>query len=341
MDKLRSLQYFIAAAEGGSFSQAARRLEVTIPAVAKLVNALERSLGVPLFERSAKGLALTAQGTAYLEQCRPALDLLEQADDQARTSLVRPRGHLVVGAQHFIADSILAAALPGFHARYPDIQLDLRNNTQVTGEEDLRSIDVFLSVTWPDMPEMIHRRVGSSRFMVCAAPEYWAEHGMPEHPADLERHDCFTIRTQRGALMDLWNFSRASEKVSVVAKGWLMVSNTHRDSAIQLALAGHGVVRLLDFSSEAALADGRLVPALTDWEAMDAPPVYLSYWPSGRRTARVRVFLDFVVQLFREIEERRAVAPRLYAAPRWTASKHGRASAIAGRARALQSGRGR
>jgi LysR family transcriptional regulator, regulator for bpeEF and oprC len=341
MDKLRSLQYFVAAAEGGSFSQAARRLEVTIPAVAKLVKALERDLGVPLFERSAQGLTLTAQGAGYLEQCRPALDLLEEADDQARTSLVRPRGHLVVGAQHFIADSILAAALPRFHARYPDIQLDLRNNTQVTGEEDLRSVDVFLSVTWPDMPEMIHRRVGSSRFLVCAAPEYWAEHGVPLHPADLERHNCFTIRTQRGALMDLWNFARGRERVSVVAKGWLMVSNMHRDTAIKLTLAGHGVIRLLDFSSESAIAEGRLVPALTEWEAMDAPPVYLSYWPSGRRTARVRVFLDFATQLFREIEERRGVAPRLYAAPRWTASKHGRASAIAGRAQTLQSGRGR
>lgn len=340
MDKLRSLQYFIAAAEGGSFSQAARRLEVSIPAVAKLVGALERELGVALFERSARGLSLTPHGEVYLEQCRPAVETLGDAEEQMRASVSRPRGALVVGVQHLIAKSVLAAALPRFHAHYPDVQLDLRDNTQVTGEEDLRAIDVFLSLSWPDLPDMIHRRIGSSRLRVCASPAYWAQYGTPRHPSELEHHNCLTIRTQRGALMDLWNFSRAGEKVSVVAKGWLMASNTHRDAVIELALAGHGVIRVLDFTIEAEFAQGRLVAALPDWEAVDAPPLHLSYWPSGRRTARVRVFLDFVTALFREIEERRGTSS-LYAAPRWTTSKHGRASAIVGRARTLQSGRGK
>jgi DNA-binding transcriptional LysR family regulator len=328
MDKLRSLQYFIAAAESGSFSKAARHLEVSIPAVAKLIGALERELGVPLFERSPQGLSLTTHGTSYLEQCLPAVRLLDEAEEQLRASVARPRGALVVGVQHLIAHTVLADALPRFHARYPEIQLDLRNNTQVTGEDDLRSMDVFLSMSWPDMPDMIHRRLGSSRFRVCAAPEYWDQRGMPQHPRDLEHHDCFTIRTQRGALMDLWNFTRGEEKASVVVKGWLMASNTHRDAVINLALAGHGVIRVLDFTHEPLFALGRLDAALGDWEAGDAPPVSLSYWPSGRRTSRVRVFLDFVTQLFAGIEERRG-ASHLYAPPRWSLSRHGRASAIA------------
>jgi Transcriptional regulator len=332
MDKLRSLQYFIAAAECGSFSKAARHLEVSIPAVAKLVATLERDLGVPLFERSAQGLALTTHGTLYLEQCRPAVDLLGDAEDRLRASVSRPRGALVIGVQHLIAHTVLAEALPRFQARYPDIQLDLRNNTQVTGEDDLRSIDVFLSMSWPDMPDMIHRRLGTSRFRVCASPEYWARHGMPQHPRDLEHHNCLTIRTQRGAVMDLWNFTRGEEKASVVVKGWLTASNTHRDTVINLVLAGHGVMRVLDFTDEPLFAEGRLMAVLPDWEAGDAPPVSLSYWPSGRRTARVRVFLDFITQLFRGIEERRG-ASHLYARPRWSTSTHGRASAISERAR--------
>ena len=340
MDKLRSLQYFIAAAECGSFSQASRRLEVTIPAVAKLVTALERDLGVALFERSAQGLTLTNHGAAYLEQCRPAVDMLGDAEEQLRTSVSRPRGDLVIGVQLLIAQSVLAEAMPRFHALYPEIQLDLRNNTQVTGEVDLGSIDAFLSISWPDMPDMIHRRVGTTRFRVCASPEYWARHGIPTHPSELERHTCLTIRTQRGALMDLWNFTRGDEKASVVAKGWLMASNTHRDTVIKLALAGHGVIRVLDFTNEADFAEGRLVEVLTDWAAADSPPVTLSYWPSGRRTARVRVFLDFVTQVFREMEQRRGAA-QLYSRPRWSGLRHGRASAIAGRARTVQSTRGK
>lgn len=340
MDKLRSLQYFIAAAECGSFSQAARRCEVSIPAVAKLVAALERELGVPLFERSAQGLALTTHGTAYLEQCRPAVDMLGSAEEQLRASVSRPRGVLVIGVQHLIAHTVLAEVLPRFHARYPEIQVDLRDNTQVTGEEDLRSMDVFVSMSWPEMPDMIHRRIGSSRFRVCAAREYWARHGKPKHPSELDGHNCLTIRTLRGALMDLWNFTRGTEKASVVVKGWLMASNTHRDTVIKLAIAGHGVIRVLDFANEADLAEGRLVEALEDWQAADSPPVNLSYWPSGRRTARVRAFLDFMTQAFREIEQRRGSA-QLYAPPRWTASKYGRASAITANARSRQPARGK
>jgi DNA-binding transcriptional LysR family regulator len=332
MDKLRSLQYFIAAAEGGSFSQAARRLEVSIPAVAKLVAALERDLGVALFERSPQGLALTTHGSAYLEQCRPAVDLLGSAEEQLRAGVSRPRGVLVIGVQHLIGHTVLAEALPRFHALYPEIQLDLRDSTQVAAEEDLRSIDVFVSMSWPQMPDLIHRRVGTSRFRVCASRDYWARNGMPQHPSELAGHNCLTIRTLRGALMDLWNFSRGKEKASVVVGGWLMASNTHRDTVIKLALAGQGVIRVLDFANEADLAAGRLVEALADWEAADAPPVHLSYWPTGRRTARVRLFLDFMEQAFRDIELRRGSA-HFYAAPQWSASKHGRASAIAARAR--------
>jgi DNA-binding transcriptional LysR family regulator len=333
MDKLRSLEYVIAAAEEGSFSAAARRLDVTIPAVAKMVNALEHDLGVKLFERSARGLALTTSGEAYLAQCQPALEMLAEADEHVRAAATRVRGPLVVGVQHLIAKSVLADALPGFHARYPEIELDLRNNTQATAEEDIRSIDVFLSLTWPDMPDMIHRRIGTSRFLVCAAPDYWARHGQPSHPRDLERHDCLSIRTQRGAVMDEWNFARGSEKVSVTTRGWLVVSNVHRDSAINLALAGEGVVRILDFTIAPELASGKLVPALVDWESLENPPVSLSYWPSRRRVARVRAFVDFATDVFREVDAGRLSAISPSPAPRWARATHGRVSNIVRRAR--------
>src|SRR6266849_6329683 len=122
MDKLRSLEYFTTSAEEGSFSAAARRLEVSVPAVAKLVTALERELGTQLFERSPHGLMLTPNGEDYLEQCRPALERLAQADEQARAAATRPRGTVVVGVQQLVAMNVLVNALPGFRERYPDIQ---------------------------------------------------------------------------------------------------------------------------------------------------------------------------------------------------------------------------
>jgi DNA-binding transcriptional LysR family regulator len=326
MDRLRSLQYFIASAEEGSFSAAARRLEVSIPAVAKLLAALERDVGVTLFERSAQGLCLTAGGEAYLEACRPAVVALEAAREQMRASTTRARGTLVLGIQHVAARELLCPELPRFRALHPDIHLDLRESTQMV-DPGAPGIDVYLSFAWPKVEDMIHRALAMSRFVVCAAPAYWEAHGVPRHPAELAAHDCILVRTQTGTLMDMWRFRRGEETAEVAVKGWLACSNVHRDVAIQLAMEGMGPVRVLDWANYQPLASGALVPVLTDWEALEAPPLYLSYRPSARRLARVRLFVQFVEDLVRGWTARGKGA-RVGRAPSWAGSTAARASAI-------------
>ena len=329
MDRLRSLEYFIASAEEGSFSAAARRLGITIPAVANLVNGLERSLGIALFERSSQGLALTAAGAGYLETCRPAVDALDAADEQMRASSTRARGTVVVGIQHVAARELLCPELPRFHARHPDIHIDLRESTQMV-DADAPGIDVYLSFAWPQATDMIHRALGISQFVVCASPKYWQERGKPRHPRELEAHDCLIVRTQTGTLMDLWRFRRGEEAVDVKVSGWFACSNVHRDVAIQLNVAGQGVGRILDWASADLLRAGVLEPALTDWEATEAPPLHLSYRPSSRRLARVRAFIQFLEELMRGWEAqvgRRHIGP----VPSWAGSTAARVSGIAPR----------
>lgn len=305
MDRLRALQYFIASAEEGSFSAAARRLEVTIPAVAKLVGSLERDLGQALFERSPQGLSLTNAGESYLESCAPAVEKLREADEQVRSAGVRPRGTVVIGIQHFVAHAVIAPALPQFHARYPDINIDLRDTTQITNA-DAPGVDIFISLTWPRHPDMIHRGARISRFAVVASPAYWAAHGVPAHPNDLIDHPCLLVRTQAGTVMDVWHFERGDEKVAVTVKGWVVANNVHRDSILRLAAAGEGVIRVLDWASRRELDSHELVPVLTDWTLPDAPPVALSYRPSARRVARVRVLIDYLLEVFRDLEQQNA-----------------------------------
>src|SRR4051794_36440325 len=115
MDKLRSLHYFVAAAETSSFSAAARRFGVSTAAVAKMIQSLERELGLTLFERHAQGLALTAGGASYLEACRPALAQLADADEQATAAMSRVSGTVVVGVQPIIAQECLTPMLPRFN----------------------------------------------------------------------------------------------------------------------------------------------------------------------------------------------------------------------------------
>ena len=332
MDKLRALEYCIAAAQEKSFSGAARRLDVSAAAVAKLVTALEQSLGTQLFERSPSGVTLTASGAGYLDACAPALAQLGDADEQARAACVRASGVIVVGVQHVIASGCLTRALPRFHALYPEITLDIRDFSRIT-EEETSGIDIFLVMGWPQLPNLVQRRVAAGRFIVVAAPDYWARHGMPQRPKDLERHVCLPIRALDGTLMDLWTFTRGGEQASVSVRSWLLSANSHRDMALQLALAGEGVLRLLDWTNQDSLAAGTLVRALGDWESPEAPPVNLLYRPSVRRIPRVRLFIDFVTSLFRELEAVRGQPVTASGQPYWHGRHYGKSSAMLTRGR--------
>jgi len=329
VDKLRALQYFVATAETSTFSGAARELGVSVAAVAKLVAALEAQLGIRLFERHAQGVALTAGGASYLEACHPALAQLADADEQARARTAQARGTVVVGVQPVIAQECLTAALPRFAAMYPDIQLDIRYFMRVT-EDQVRGVDAFLVLGWPPQAgDLVQRRIGATSFVVCASPSYWAMHGMPEHPSELERHNCLCIRSNTGSVMDLWHFKRGDEEVSVAARGTLVVDNVHRDMVRDLIIAGAGVARILDWHKRQGreIASGLLVPALTDWEMPEVPPINLLYPPSVRRIPRVRLFLDFATQLFRDIEMQRDVHTPATSRPGWLKSWRPRASA--------------
>jgi LysR family transcriptional regulator for bpeEF and oprC len=325
MDKLRALQYFSAAAAEKSLSGAARGFGVSVSAIAKLINALEKDLGAKLFDRTVRGLTLTAEGARYLQACEPALMQLDAAQERLRTSTLRPKGTVVVGVQHVIARGCLTAALPRFHDRYPDIELDIRDFQRVT-DEQVSGVDVMLVVGWPKVEDLVLRRLAAGRFVVVASPAYWTEHGMPKRPKDLERHRCLPIRAVDGTVMDAWAFTRGMEQELVKVRGWLTTSNAHRDLVIGLALAGHGVARILDWTELPDLASGSLVRALADWESTEAPPVNLLYRASVRRIPRVRIFIEFAIDLFHELERLRGQPVLGTERPRWLWRNYGRAS---------------
>lgn len=326
MDKLRAIEYFVAAAEEGSFSGAARRLEVSIPAIAKLINGLEHGLGARLFDRASQGLTLTADGVRYLEACQPLLEQVAAADEAVSGATVRARGSLVIGAQPQLAVHCIGPTLPRFHDRHPEIQIDVRVINRIN-DADASAADVFILLGWPERGDLVHRRIAETRQLVCATPEYWARHGIPEHPQDLAGHQCFAFRNPEGTVIDLWRFTRDGEERSVAVSGWLM--SNHRDVNMDAVLAGEGVARISDLSAQSLLASGRLVPVLRDWEMKDAPPVNLFYRASHRRTARVRVFIDHVTAVFRDLEAQRDQGAAVPAAerPEWYGRRYGHVSA--------------
>jgi LysR family transcriptional regulator, regulator for bpeEF and oprC len=320
MDKLRALQYFIAAAEQGSFAAAARRMEVSVPSVHKLVSALEADLGVALFDRSAQGIALTASGERYLESCLPLVNELAAADDALKRSSQRPSGTLVVGAHPQLAHHVLLPALPEFHARFPEIQIDLRVINRI-GDADTPMIDVFLVQGWPESPDLVHRQLGCTQVLIAASPDYLRATGVPQHPRDLAHCNCIPMRNPNGTLIDLWEFERGEESESVTVSGWL--NSNAREAVLQAVLAGHGIGRFNALTTQDQVRAGRLVPVLGDWTALRGAPVNLLYRAAHRRTPRVKAFVDDLAARLRDFD---ATGGTVYAdRPQWHRG-YGRAS---------------
>jgi len=330
VDKLRALQYFVAAAQAGSFSGAARRLDVSVPAIARLVTALERSLAIALFERSAQGLTLTGDGNRYLAACMPVLTQVATLDETVSAAAARSTGTVVVGAPPYLAQHCILPGLPAFHGEHPNIQVDLRSVDRVSPGE-VAGLEVLVLYGWPEHGGMVQRRIAQTRSLICASPDYWARMGVPVRPRDLERHVGLLFRDQEGTVLDLWEYERGSEKEAVTVSGWLIAS--HRDVILDAALAGLGVARFTDLSIRPWLRSGALVPVLLDWTTRHSPPVNLLYRASQRRTPRVRAFIDFVTDLFRELEAEREPRLREAAAaerPHWYRRRRQRASTSAG-----------
>jgi LysR family transcriptional regulator for bpeEF and oprC len=302
MDRLRGIEYFVCTAETGSLSAAARALGVSPVAVSKLIAALEARLGLALFHRVPRGVVLTPDGSAYFARCRNILNDLESAESALASPSQSPRGPLVIGTPPNLATYCLAPALVNFRTRYPDIELHLRRAYRDT-DLAAHGLDALIELAWLEREDLIAHRLAQTRFLICAAPAYWARAGVPLDPEDLVRHDCLVYRVPDAIAMDAWPFEKkgASKVVQLQPKavcdeqGWLIAD----------ALAGGGIIRVIDLTVRQHIERGELVAVLMDWEAMEAPPIYVIYRSAQRRNARVKAFVGFARDLFAELESQR------------------------------------
>lgn len=327
MDKLRAIQYFVAAVEAGSLAGAARQLDVSVPAVQKLIGALEKTLGSSLLERSAQGVRPTVAGSEYMDCCRPLLAELEAAEHAIKLTAKCPRGTLAIATHEQLAHHILLPALPRFRARFPEIQIDFRTVHRIT-DADAQSADILLLQGWPEgTQDFVHRRLDMTRALIVASPDYWAARGIPQEPDDLIRYECLTLRNQAGIAIDLWDFMRGEEKRSVKVNGWLITNA--REVLIDCLLRSQGVARVTEATSRTYLQTGRLIPVLLDWAVQGGPPTNLLYRANARRNPLARLFIEFVTQLLQEHDaEGKFLAQQPSAErPAWHRRGYSRASA--------------
>lgn len=332
MDKLRAMQYFNRTVESGSFTAAARSVGVTTPAVTQLVAALERSLGVVLLHRTTRGLSLTPDGERYYDTSRRLAAELQDLESRFGARGAKPRGTLTVGMRPALARHCVMPRITRFLARYPDIEIVTKPWRRMQ-DFNADNLDLAVLIGWPEERELVVRPLAQTRHVVCASPEYWKRHGRPHEPEALKDHHCLVFRGRVGTVLDRWIFVKGGERRTVDVKTRLLSED--RTWLEDAACAAAGVIRLADLVVGRYLSSGSLVPVLTDWEALEAPMIFAVYRRSERHSKLVRVFVDFLVEVFAEIEAERAplLAGGVLRVPRpeWDGRAFGRQSAYVAR----------
>lgn len=291
MDRLAAMQAFVLVVETGSFSAAARRLNVGQPAISKAVAQLENRLGVRLLVRSTRGLAPTEAGLNFYERARRSIEEADEADLAARGAGCGLTGKLRICAAVTFARIHLMSHIPAFLAQHPDLELDVvldDRNIDLVQE----GIDVALRMGRLVDSTLTARRIAGRRHVVVGTSEYFSQKGKPEEPGDLVAHET-VIYAQRGGGA-VWAFRRGGEERTVTLNGRLRVTAAEGVRAVVLADAGIAIASQWMFGPE--IDNGAVVVVLEDWEL---PPMELwAVFPSGRAAStKARTFVSFVEEV--------------------------------------------
>lgn len=295
MDRFDAMQAFARVVETGSFTKAAETLHMSKTTVTQLVQQLEARLRVRLLNRTTRQVNVTADGAAYYERVLQLLADMDDAETSLSVAAASPRGRLRVDVPSPFAHMILIPALPDFYARYPDIQLDMGVSDRIV---DLINENVDCVVRGGALKDqsLIARHVGDLRLRVFAAPSYLEWWGTPEHPKALEdsSHRIVGFLWSRTGKPLPYAMHRGDERVTVHGRHALAVDDGN--AYLTAGLAGLGVMWLPDYMSAAHEATGALVPLFEDWR-LDSMPMFIAYPPNRHVSAKLRVFIDWIVEL--------------------------------------------
>ena len=291
VNRFGEMEVFVRAVELGGFSAAARALAMTPSAVSKLVGRLEARLGVRLLNRSTRQVQLTAEGGAFYERSvRLLADLAEAERGTAANDT--PRGRLSVNANVPFGEAALLPLVPAFLERYPEVSLDIVLTDEVIDLIEHRT-DIAVRAGPLKSSSLVARKLGATRKAILASPAYLARRGVPRTPSDLAGHNCLGFNRTR--TLNGWPLLDDGKLVTMPAVGNTQVSDGA--SLQRLAVAGVGLARLALFHARDDLAAGRLVPVLEAFNPGDLEEIHAVFLGHGGwLPARVRVFLDFLVQ---------------------------------------------
>jgi DNA-binding transcriptional LysR family regulator len=287
------LEAVVAVARNGGFRAAARELEMSSSALSHAVAALEVRLGVRLFNRTTRSVALSAEGEQFVAEVAPALAAIRAAMERIDERRAEPAGVLRLNLTLGAARMILAPLVFEYMRRYPQVAVDMVTEeamVDIVGQ----GFDAGIRLEEFVPPDMIAVPVTRPmRLIVVGAPAYFAERKPPKVPTELTQHRCIRRRTGNGTIYR-WEFEKHGEAVAIDVPGQLTLDEG--DLMLQAALAGEGLAYLSDVAAADSINAGLLLPVLEDWSP--GYPGLCPYYPSRRNIpARLRAFIDLVRQM--------------------------------------------
>lgn len=281
---------FVRAAERGSFTAVAEETGLTPSGVSKVISRLEDRLGIRLMQRTTRRLALTPEGETMLARGREILQAIESMESEVTSARGKPRGLVRVNTGSAFAKHRLVPALPEFRSRFPEIEIEL-------GIDDRRvdviaqQIDVAIRTGPLGDSQLIARKIGEARRVVCASRGYVRRHGKPKTPEDLARHNCLVIAGH--ARLSEWPMRTPTGVSLIKVAAWMTCDSA--DVLFDLVREGLGIARLSSFLMEDELASGEVVSLLVDHHVPEPLPIHALMPPGRQHLPRVRAFVDFLV----------------------------------------------
>jgi DNA-binding transcriptional LysR family regulator len=285
------MQAFVAVADLQGFAPAARKLKLSPSAVTRLIAALEERLGARLLQRTTRSVTLTDTGAHYLERARRILADVVEAERAAEGERMRPSGRLVVSAPLGFGRLHVSPIMTAYLKRYGEVSGELRlEDRMVSLVED--GIDLAVRIGELADSSLVARHVGEMRRIVVASPGYLKARGEPKTPQAIADHDTIQFGTTAG-LAD-WRFRDAGEEIRISYAP--RFSSNSSDAALQYAEQGGGLTRVMAYQAAEAVKAGRLRIVLEKFE-LPALPIHIVYPTSRLLSAKVRAFIDLVMEI--------------------------------------------
>jgi DNA-binding transcriptional LysR family regulator len=293
--ELSVLQTFVDVVKQGSFAAVARERNVDPSSVSRAIAGLEEELGIRLLQRTTRQLSLTEAGTAYFQRIEPLVEEMQQAIDVAADISGEPKGTLRITASVSFGLKCVVPLLPEFKSRYPDLTIDLLL-TDATVDLFTERIDLSIRLGLLSDSTLIAQQLLQTQYFVCASPQYLQQWGHPQHPNDIENHNCLLFPLV--GFRSRWRFRDLDRKESeVFVQGRTIISNAI--ALQQCAISGMGLALLPNWLIEGDLRDGALVNVFPSYDVTATEfntAAWLVYPSRAYVPLKVRVFIDFLKQ---------------------------------------------